>query len=337
MFNATVREAVTSVALRRDYEPAALLAVTETESAGVAFWTVNGRQVPAIRIEGHYFYRRLSGQKLQRAMKAGLAHKSAGVIKNPRSWAGRYEMLERMKAIDENAAIESCSWGLGQVMGAHWKSLGYKSPQHMVEVAMSGVEGQLDLMVKFIDVNGLRKFIKKRQWAKFAYRYNGPGYKKNRYHTKMAAAYRKFSNNTASPDPFVKQVQQDLAKLGFEPGPVDGLDGPSTKAAIMAFQSANGLVSDGIAGPMTLEEIERQLSAKKSATTDRAAKAGTGAAATSGVAAGVAQKATEALQEASDSLQPLVQVSDIIMWTFIIIALAGAGVALYGIFARKEA
>ncbi|QRN99508.1 peptidoglycan-binding protein [Archangium violaceum] len=49
----------------------------------------------------------------------------------------------------------------------------------------------------------------------------------------------------------VKTLQQALAKAGFSPGAVDGQFGPKTAAAVKAFQSAKGLVADGIVGPKT--------------------------------------------------------------------------------------
>jgi uncharacterized protein (TIGR02594 family) len=48
-----------------------------------------------------------------------------------------------------------------------------------------------------------------------------------------------------------RDMQSALARAGFAPGPVDGVIGPRTRAAIRAFQAARGLVVDGIAGPMT--------------------------------------------------------------------------------------
>ena len=37
----------------------------------------------------------------------------------------------------------------------------------------------------------------------------------------------------------------------FDPGPIDGLGGPRTRAAVIAFQVANGLDADAIVGPLT--------------------------------------------------------------------------------------
>ena len=37
----------------------------------------------------------------------------------------------------------------------------------------------------------------------------------------------------------------------WDPGPIDALGGPRTKAAVIAFQGANGLAPDAIVGPLT--------------------------------------------------------------------------------------
>ncbi|MGI9023750.1 MAG: peptidoglycan-binding domain-containing protein [Acidimicrobiales bacterium] len=37
----------------------------------------------------------------------------------------------------------------------------------------------------------------------------------------------------------------------WDPGPIDGLGGPRTKAAAVAFQGANSLTQDAIVGPLT--------------------------------------------------------------------------------------
>ena len=43
----------------------------------------------------------------------------------------------------------------------------------------------------------------------------------------------------------VAAVQRDLARLGYDPGPADGVTGPRTRAAIRAFQAVAGLPVDG--------------------------------------------------------------------------------------------
>jgi peptidoglycan hydrolase-like protein with peptidoglycan-binding domain len=46
-------------------------------------------------------------------------------------------------------------------------------------------------------------------------------------------------------------VQTALTKLGYDPGTIDGLDGPKTQKAVRAFQTDNSIQVDGIAGPET--------------------------------------------------------------------------------------
>ncbi len=54
----------------------------------------------------------------------------------------------------------------------------------------------------------------------------------------------------------VEDLQRALAAEGFRPGAVDGRFGPGTEAALIAFQRANGLLPDGIAGPVTRATLE---------------------------------------------------------------------------------
>jgi len=49
----------------------------------------------------------------------------------------------------------------------------------------------------------------------------------------------------------VAKLQAQLQDLGFNPGPIDGMFGPATEAAVLAFQKSAGLLADGIAGPRT--------------------------------------------------------------------------------------
>jgi len=51
-------------------------------------------------------------------------------------------------------------------------------------------------------------------------------------------------------DSMTRMVQEALAEKGFDPGPVDGMWGSKTKAAVMKFQESAGLTANGqIDGP----------------------------------------------------------------------------------------
>lgn len=192
-FEREVIQAAVGAGNTYDVHPAAILAVIEVESAGKIYAVVGGQNEPLIRFEGHYFDRRLKGAALLEARAKGLANPNAGDVKNPATQAARWKMLARARDIDEQAAIESTSFGIGQVMGAHWKDLGYLSANSLLMEARSGVAGQLELMMLYIKIFGLLPAVKAKNWTNFARGYNGRAYKKNAYDTKLAAAYAKWS------------------------------------------------------------------------------------------------------------------------------------------------
>jgi len=64
----------------------------------------------------------------------------------------------------------------------------------------------------------------------------------------------------------VTALQHRLAQLGYNPGAVSGVYGKDTQMAVKAFQTANGLTDDGVAGAMTLSHLF----------SDQAVKAGSG-------------------------------------------------------------
>ncbi|WP_368294029.1 peptidoglycan-binding protein [Dehalobacter sp. TBBPA1] len=57
----------------------------------------------------------------------------------------------------------------------------------------------------------------------------------------------------------IRQLQIALIELGYDPGTPDGIFGPRTQSAVMAFQQNNGLVQDGIVGPVTTAALSRTL------------------------------------------------------------------------------
>lgn len=53
----------------------------------------------------------------------------------------------------------------------------------------------------------------------------------------------------------VRAYQEQLGRLGYYDGAIDGIRGPQTIAAVKAFQKAKGLTADGIIGPQTVAAL----------------------------------------------------------------------------------
>ncbi len=264
-------EAVCRIASELGVEAAALMAVVEVESGGRLFAKVDGREEPLIRFEGHYFYRLLPALKRNRAIVAGLAHAVAGRVRNPLTQAGRWKLLALASAIDRDAALCSVSWGVGQVMGAHWRWLGFASVEALAAEARSGAEGQIRLFVRFIEKAGLSDHLIAHDWAGFARAYNGPAFARHGYDRKMAAAHARISGMARPVERHapallamgargkaVEELQRALRRLGH-PLMVDGDFGPATRRALQAFQQAAGARPDGVFGPATMEAMGRHL------------------------------------------------------------------------------
>lgn len=60
----------------------------------------------------------------------------------------------------------------------------------------------------------------------------------------------------------VRQVQQDLTKLGYDTYGIDGIFGPRTYNAVVSFQKTNGLVVDGLVGQATKKMLEQKISSQ---------------------------------------------------------------------------
>jgi hypothetical protein len=264
LFNREAVQRITALADEIRVEPAVLLAVAEVESAGKPF--MRDGVTPRFLFEAHKFWKHLGpGEKRDRAARDGLARRSWNKkvqYQSQRTEQGRMDTLARARAIDEEAANKSCSWGLGQVMGEHAVAMKYPSATEMVAMMRGNVAAQVEVMARFIRLSPkMLADMRAKRWAAFAKAYNGPGYKENAYDTKMAEAYERWSRQagaspvravTAAPpadEPVaitdvntVRRVQTQLRDLGYvEVGTPDGKIGRYTKGAIAAYRVAKGL------------------------------------------------------------------------------------------------
>lgn len=177
-----------------ELEVAIVKAVQEVESRGRGF-LFDGR--PRILFEGHVFWREL----VSRGLDPEPFRKGNEDILY-RRWTRRhylggrreYTRLEKAQALQNSplvveAAQASCSWGMYQIMGFNFKEAGFdKLKSFVTEMKRSEVE-QLKAFGNFIKNNRMLEHLRAKNWAAFARAYNGPSYERNRYHTKLKAAY----------------------------------------------------------------------------------------------------------------------------------------------------
>lgn len=59
------------------------------------------------------------------------------------------------------------------------------------------------------------------------------------------------------PEPrFVREVQRVLRDLGYRPGPIDGIVGPGTQAALTRYQRAEGIAETGYLDAETMVRLD---------------------------------------------------------------------------------
>jgi hypothetical protein len=216
-------------------DAAALWAVLAVETSGFGFFA---DRRPRILFERHYFHRLTKG-RFDQAHPQISGAASGGYIGGP----GEYARLEEAIALDESAALQSASWGVGQVMGANFHEAGFPDVAAMVAAAVKDENGQLLIATRFIASKGLAAALRAQDWTTFASRYNGPAFRENQYDTKLAAAFATLSSSL--PDLELRTAQAALLYLGFHPGAIDGRMGPATRTALQRFQTSRQLPATG--------------------------------------------------------------------------------------------
>ena len=185
----------------KDYQRAAdslgvsvahIKAFAEVESSGNGFLPTGEVK---ILFERHIFYRQLTNNR-GKAFANTVSKTDPDICNTSPGGYGKlsaqHPKLQRAVAIDRKSALESCSWGAFQVMGFHWKLLGYDSVQSLVNAAYSD-QGQLELVIRFLKVNpNIVAALKRNDWETVARLYNRAGFAANSYHTKMRDAFVKF-------------------------------------------------------------------------------------------------------------------------------------------------
>lgn len=106
-----------------------------------------------------------------------------------------WKQLTDARRVNSDGANMGTFWGMFQIGGFNYKLCGCSDVNEFVRIMSESEFSQLELFAKFIVNAGMLADLKNKNWAGFARKYNGASYARRGYHTKMAAAYRKFKQN----------------------------------------------------------------------------------------------------------------------------------------------
>lgn len=171
-------------------ETAAVRAVASVESGGRTGFDDVRR--PKLRYENHYFQRLTNGRYNRSHPNLSCAYGSRQYRLTHGRNSDQYQLLRDAFALAPEAAVQSCSWGMFQVMGENYRNVGWTELQKFVD-DMFYSEGQhLRAFLGFCRHNGLVGYLRNRQWTAFARAYNGPRYADHAYDVQMRNRYNEY-------------------------------------------------------------------------------------------------------------------------------------------------
>lgn len=175
--------------------PSALKAVYAVESRGEGF-LMSGD--PVILFEGHIFYKQLAKYK-SASFAAQVTRSNPNICYSKwdktkyKGGQAEHNRLNEAMGVHKQAALESASWGLFQLMGFNATSVGYTDVFEYAEAMDASEFDQLFAGCEFIRSNkAMHQALIKMDWAGFALRYNGSGYAANKYDVRMRDAEKRF-------------------------------------------------------------------------------------------------------------------------------------------------
>jgi len=178
------------VADELDVEVELLKAFVKVESGSCN--SLNGK--PICRWETHIF-KRYTGINIY-------VHGLRGRI-NAECQGNEYEAFNRGCLVRdgkyEKQAYMSASWGMGQIMGFHYKRLGFNTPKEMVEWIGESDDNGIRSIGRFIKTHAkLLKACQTKDFYKIAYYYNGAYFEKyapegKQYDDKIKAEYERLT------------------------------------------------------------------------------------------------------------------------------------------------
>jgi hypothetical protein len=227
-------------------DPIDLWTVVSVETSGCGF--LPDRR-PQVLFERHYFHRLTKG----RFDDGDISDASPGGY--GLSGTHQYERLNRALALDRTAALQSASWGMGQIMGENHAAAGFPDVEAMVAAMAGSEDSQVAGLGSFCKNAKMVSALKNHDWVCFAEHYNGPAYATNRYDVKLRKAF----ETGKIPDLRLRAAQLYLMFNGFNTGGVDGQAGPGTRAALGLFCRKQALPPTNEIDDQLLARLEASL------------------------------------------------------------------------------
>lgn len=143
---------------------------------------------PRILFERHKFHKKTQG--IYSSKYPDISNKTPGGYGKE---SAQHKRLQKASSLNRNAALESTSWGLFQILGENWKDLGYSTLQSFINSMYESEQKQLDAFIRFIKVNKIDVDMRNKNFKNIARKYNGPNYAINNYDKDLEKYYNQFS------------------------------------------------------------------------------------------------------------------------------------------------
>src|SRR5262249_12398689 len=135
-------------------------AVIQVESSGSGY---QPDRRPKILFERHLFSRATGGRFDD--THPGISNPVPGGY--GAGGAHQYDRLAEAMELDRKAALESASWGLGQVLGSNFRVAAFADVDDLVDKMVLSERNQLLGMFHFIEGNNLGRHLQNRNWTRF--------------------------------------------------------------------------------------------------------------------------------------------------------------------------
>ena len=179
-----MKQEIIDLCRSQNFDTAALLAFVQVETGGQGFDAKTGKIL--IQFEPAWFRK-----------KAPYAPSGAWSVNKVDVQSKEWIAFNDAFSKDADAAMQSTSIGLGQIMGFHFQRLGYSTVGQMWDDAKKGIENQINQLVKFINSDAnLKSAIEHHNWTDVAEIYNGKGFRE------LAAKYRRVPYDKALEDAY---------------------------------------------------------------------------------------------------------------------------------------